>query len=72
MTTYTFHLTLRETEMTVMSEALDLYIKHCQEGFNKIGREYLCVMRGAALEVRARLHSNPEQTSRNSFFDQKG
>jgi hypothetical protein len=72
MTTYAFHLTLRETEMSVMSEALDLYIKHCQEEFDKSGREYLLVMRRAAQEVRSRLHSNPEQISGNNFFDNNG
>lgn len=72
MTTYTFHLTLRETEMTVLSEALELYIKHCEEEFNKSGREYLCVKMDAAHAVRSRLHSNPEQTSGNNFFDLKG
>ena len=72
MTTYAFHLTLRETEMTVMSEALDLYIKRCQEEFDKSGREYLRVKMNAAQEVRSRLHSNLEQTSGNNFFDQKG
>ena len=35
MTTYAFHLTLHETEMTVISEALDLYIKHCEEELEK-------------------------------------
>jgi hypothetical protein len=54
-----------------MSEALDLYIKHCQEEFDKSGREHLLVMRGAALEVRSCLHSNPEQTSGNNFFESK-
>jgi hypothetical protein len=48
MTTYAFHLTLRETEMTVMSEALDLYIKHCQEEFDKSGREHLRIKLNAA------------------------
>jgi hypothetical protein len=68
MTTYAFHLTLRETEMSVMSEALDLYIKHCQEELDKSGRDYLCVKMDAAQEARSRLHSNPEQTSGNNFF----
>jgi hypothetical protein len=68
MTTHAFHITLHETEMTVISVALDLYIKHCQEEFDKNGRECPYVMRGAALEVRSCLHSNPEQTSGNNFF----
>lgn len=67
MTTYAFHLTLRETEMTVMSEALDLYIKHCQEELEKGNRGSIPYKRGAALEVRSRLHSNPEQISGNNF-----
>jgi hypothetical protein len=71
MTTYAFHLTLRETEMTVMSEALDLYIKHCREELAKSGREYLRIKMNAAQEVRSCLHSNPEQTSGNNFFESK-
>jgi hypothetical protein len=72
MTTYAFHLTLRETEMTVMSEALDLYIKHCQEEIVKGNRDLLPFNREVALKIRSRLHSNFEQTSGNNFFDHEG
>lgn len=68
MTTYAFHLTLRETEMTVLSEALDLYLKHCEEELEKGSSGSFLYKRQAAQDVRSRLHSNPEQTSGNNFF----
>ena len=53
--------------MTVMSEALGLYIKYCEEELEKGNSDLLLNKRQAAQEVRSRLHSNPEQTSGNNF-----
>jgi hypothetical protein len=72
MTTYAFHLTLRETEMTVVTEALGLYIKHCEEEIEQGKTESVYVKREAACEIRSRIYSNPEQTSGNNFFEYKG
>lgn len=65
MTTYAFNLVLQETEMIVVQAALDHYIKHCEDEIDagKVDRDApasLYLMREVALEVRSRLHSNPE------------
>ena len=72
VTTYAFHLTLRETDMRVMEEALDLYIKHCQDKIDTDGSESVFRKLDAAREVKSSLYSNMEQTSGNNFFEHEG
>lgn len=72
MTTYAFNLNLRETDMKVMEEALDLYIQHCQDEIDKDGSASVFRKLDTAREVKSHLYSNMVQTSGNNFFEHKG
>jgi hypothetical protein len=69
MTTYAIRITLNEgTELTMMTEALELYIQHCQSEVEQ-GREQVVWSKlKAAKRIKSSLYSNLEQTSGNNFF----
>jgi len=72
MTTYAFHLTVREgTELGVLTEALDLYIKHCQDEIDKENRWELYDNLQTAKEIKSKIYQGMVQTSGNNFFDNK-
>lgn len=58
--------------MRVMEEALDLYIKHCQDEIDRDGSASFFRKLDTAREVKSRLYSNMEQTSGNNFFEHEG
>ena len=69
MTTYAIRITLNEgTELAMMTEALDLYIKHCLGEVEKGREQEVWSKLKAAERVKSGLYSNLEQTSGNSFF----
>ena len=69
MTTYAIRITLNErAELAMMTEALDLYIKHCRGEIEK-GKEHEVWLKPEAAErIKSGLYSNLEQTSGNNFF----
>lgn len=72
MTTYAIHVTLNEgTELTMMTEALDLYIKHCRNEVEKRDEQVVWLKLEAAEHIKSSLYSNTQQTSGNSFFRER-
>ena len=70
MTTYAFRLTLNEgTEISMIIEALDLYIKHCRGEVEKGREQEVWSKLKAAERIKSGLYSNIEQTSGNNFSD---
>lgn len=69
MATYAFHLILNEgPEMKMMTDALNLYIKHCEDEGDK-GNMTFDNMKRIAVQVQSLLYRNREKTSDNYFFE---
>lgn len=69
MTTYAIHITLNEgTEIAMITEALDLYIKHCRGEVEKGREQEVWLKLKAAEHIKSGLYSNLEQTSGNNFL----
>jgi hypothetical protein len=70
MTTYAFHITVREgSELGVLTDALNLYIKHCHDEIAEGHKRDLYSKMKVAEKIKSCLYSNVEQTSGNNFFD---
>jgi hypothetical protein len=68
MTTYAIRITLNEgAELVMMTEALDLYIKHCLGEIEKGREQEVWLKLEAAEHIKSSLYSNLEQTSGNNF-----
>lgn len=69
MATYAFHLILNEgPEMKMMTDALNLYIKHCEDEGDE-GNMTFDNMKRIAVQVQSLLYRNREKTSGNYFFE---
>lgn len=69
MATYAFHLILNEgPEMKMMTDALNLYIKHCEDEGDE-GNMTFDNMKRIAVQVQSLLYRNREKTSDNYFFE---
>ncbi|RLA42879.1 MAG: hypothetical protein DRR42_22630 [Gammaproteobacteria bacterium] len=69
MTTYSHEMTFDDSEIIMLSSALNLFIKHCDEQLKDGAVAPYWANRTAAEQVRRRLFSNPTQTSGYSLGD---
>ena len=69
MATYAFHLILNEgSEIKMMTNALNLYINHCEVEFGE-GNVSLDNMKKIAIQVKTQLLGSIEKTSDNYVFE---
>jgi ribosomal protein S20 len=67
MTTYSYGLTLSDSEVIMLDAALKLMIKTCEENIAKGDGAPNLAHKNSAENVLSRLHDNMNQTSGNNF-----
>jgi hypothetical protein len=67
MTTYSYSITMNDSEVIMLKSALKLMIKHCQDKIDKEEGAPYWVHRKSAQRVLERLRDNCIQTSGNNF-----
>ncbi len=71
MTTYSYTITLNDSEAIMIKAALELMIKHCQEKLDEGAGAPYWAHKHSAQNVLDKLYDNTIQTSGNNFFDKE-
>lgn len=69
MTTYSFPITLNDSEAITLTEALKLLIKKCDRNLMFGARAPYWAHKQSAVSILEKLYENPILTSTNNFFD---
>jgi hypothetical protein len=67
MTTYSFSLTLNDSEAVTVDAALRMYIRHCEEQLADGSLAPFWANKGSAEDVLVRLYRNTMMMSTNNF-----
>ena len=67
MTTYSYKLSLSDSEMIMLEEALKMMVEKCEREITLNPRAPFFAHLGSANALRARLHKDTVQTSGNTF-----
>ena len=70
MTTFKYDITLNDSEMIALTEAINRYIAECEHQLVDGPKAPYWAHNDALLKLKAKLHSNPTQTSGNNFWAQ--
>jgi len=68
MTSFSYNLTLEETEVITVKAALELMIERCDKNIAKGEKAPNWARKDAAESVLSRLHDNATQISGNNFW----
>ncbi len=71
MTTFSYRITLNDSEAIMMNAAMELMIKHCQAKLDEGAGAPYWSYKHSAQSVLEKLYKNTIQTSGNNFFDKK-
>jgi hypothetical protein len=69
MTTYSYYLTLNDTEIIMLRKSLNSTIEHCAHKIENGDDVPYRAHKQSAEEVLSRLYANTRQTSGNNFSD---
>ena len=67
MTTYNYRLVLNDDESIMLRAALEMMIQHCEEKLADKPEAPFYAHLESAHQVLARLHTDPDMTSTNTF-----
>ena len=68
MTTFNYNLVLDDNESIMMSAALELMIKHCEDQIKTKPESHFSFLLESAIAVKSRMYSNTVQMSGNNFW----